>query len=662
MTRRASLRTAAACTIGALACIVALAAPSVGAVARAGWVIRIAAPVAATPSWAYPYASGDELTTANVERFQHLMYRPLYFFGGSSGVRLDETLSLATSPVYAKDDTSVSFTIKPGRRWSDGELVDAQGVVEWLNLLAAFPGMWGDYLAPLPSGLPLGIPDDVRSVSVVGSTVTMALAGPVNPTWFTDSELSQITPLPASWDRYEPSHPHVPLTGPMSIAGNHGGFTAPTSDAGCYSTRWIGDGNRGPGTAFADPLGTRTVVTAANVPQAQRCVDVVELFRSMAFDTSDYATPGTDVAAEWGLSDGPWRLLTFHHATGAYTMAPNRAVGASGQHTAASLLAFVPCADPSACTGLLVRRVVDQGSVPIADAPAVRTLAGAPSHNPLRAAGYREQVVAPWATSYLPYNFASTAGAAGHAGRVFSQLYFRQAFQSLVDEPAMIAQSLLGYGVATTGPVPTTPPNAFAVPVANATPFRVAHAAALLTSHGWRLAPGRLTTCATAKKCGTGIPRGTPLKFSLEYAPSPALTRSIGLLVHDAAKVGIVLTATSVPPARVLADVSSPSTGWDLASWDGGWQYAPGYYPSGEWLFASGSPWNVGSYADAHATSLVAATLRSPTELAAYDAYLADQLPVVWQPTPVTLLETRATIHDVAASPLGSLTPEAWRR
>ena len=50
-----------------------------------------------------------------------------------------------------------------------------------------------------------------------------------------------------------------------------------------------------------------------------------------------------------------------------------------------------------------------------------------------------------------------------------------------------------------------------------------------------------------------------------------------------------------------------------------------------------------------HTTSLIEATLRSPTQLAAYDVDVADQLPVVWQPTPVTLLETRAAIHDVVA-------------
>lgn len=643
--------------------LASLVAPVVSGAAtgRAGWVISIASPTA--PSFAYPFASGDELTEANVEDLQQLAYRPLYFFGGSSTVELDAPLSLATTPVYNASDTVVSFTMKPGRQWSDGDPVTAQGVVEWLNLLAAFPGMWGDYVAPLAGGVPLGIPDDLRDVAVSGATVTMTLSRPVNPTWFTFSELSQITPLPASWDRYEPAHPRIPETGPTSITGNGGDFTAPTSDAGCYSSSWIGDGNHGPSAAFSDPLGTRTVVPAGAIAQAQRCVDVVELFRSMAFDTANYTTPGTDVAAAWETSDGPWKLSSFHRSTGAYAFVPNLAEGASGQRPAASLLEFLPCAGAAGCAALLVHDRVDQGIVPLADAPAVRSLAAGPSHNPLAREGFREQVVAPWSTSYLPYNFRSTTGAGGRAGKVFSQAYFRRALQSLVNQPQSIDQDLNGYGVATTGPIPTTPVTPFATAIANPAPFSVAGAAALLSSHGWHVAPGGLTVCATPAKCGGGIARGTPLRFTVELAPSsPALARSTAALVGDCAKVGIVLRTTVVSAARVLADVSTPSTSWDLASWDGGWRYAPDYYPSGEWLFADGSPWNVGGFDDPHTTSLVEGTLRSAAQLAAYDEDVAQRLPVLWQPTPVTLLETRTTVRDVVASPLGSITPEAWRR
>jgi peptide/nickel transport system substrate-binding protein len=656
--------------IGSTVAVVALvgaAATTAGAGAstqvsqRAPWTIRIASDTASTPDWAYPFASADVLTTSNVEGFEQLMYRPLYTFGSTPTVSLDEAASLARPPVYADGDTSVSVTLKPGLKWSNGQSVTAQGVLAWLNLLAAYPGIWGDYLAPLRGSQLVGIPDDVREVTVAGNTVTFTLSGPVNPTWFTDNELSQITPLPRSWDLYEPGHPHLAATGPTSIRGAAGHYTGSVASAGCYGTRWIGDGNHGPTRNFLDPLGTRTVVAAGSVAQAARCVDEVYLMRSLSSDTRDYTTPGSDVAAAWRTSDGPWRLAAYDVATGAISMTPNRAPGASGAHPTAAALSFVPCAGAAACEALVAAGHVDQGPLPVADAPRISNLAAAPQRNPLAKDGYRESVVAPWATSYMPYNFQSRLGADGHAGTVFKQRYFRQALQELVDQRTMIDQGLDGYGVATDGPVPTDPTSPYSSSVASPYHFSVAKAAELLATHGWHVAPGKLTTCTDPGKCGSGIPAGTPLSFTIDFAPSSgSLTSSMHTLRVDAARVGISLTLVAQTTAEVLTDVAGAS--WDLASWDGGWQYAPDYYPSGEWTFAEGSPWNVGHYDDTHATAYVTATLESPSALSSYTSFMEAQLPVVWLPSAVTLLETRATIAGVVVSPLGALTPESWRR
>src|ERR1019366_7486560 len=272
---------------------------------------------------------------------------------------------------------------------SDGEGVSAQGVMEWMNLLAAFPGMWGDYLAPLRGSQAVGLPDIVRAITVGGNPVPFPLAGPVNPTWFTDNELSQITPLPRSWDVYEPAHPHLPTTGPTSIRGNRGRYTGSVAAAGCYGTHWIGDGNNGPARTFVDPLGTKTVVTASGLAEAQRCVDAVYLMRSLSADAADYTTAGTPVAGAWRTSDGPWRLAAYHASTGAILMAPS----------------------PS------------------------------------------------------PYRFS------------------------------------------------------------------IGKAAALLSAHGWHVAPGKLATCLVAAKCGAGIPKGTPLAFSIIFTPSShALLQSLATL------------------------------------------------------------------------------------------------------------------------------------
>ena len=664
MTPRRSLRGAlAAVAAVAVAVAVGPAARSAVAAGPAPWTITVATPTDATPSWAYPFLAGSELRSSNVQGFEQLMYRPLYYFGPGPTNALNPSLSLATPPVYSNGDTTVSFTVRPGLRWSNGEPVSALGVVEWMNLDASFPGIWADYLPPLRGGAPAGIPDDVRTISVAGATVTLSLSRPVDPAWFTASELSQITPLPRAWDLYEPSRPHVAELGPLSISGNAGHFNAPTASAGCYSAHWVGDGNAGVSATFTDPLGTRTVVQSADVAQAAKCVDEVYLLRSLSADTPDYTAPSTDVRSIWGLSDGPWRLATYNASTGTIFFVPNLAAGASGQRAAASRLELVGCAPGAGCAALLASRRVDQGTLDTSVAPRVAKVASAPAHNPYAADGYRESVVYPWSTNYLVYNFRSTLGANRRAGSVFRNLYVRQAFQSVVDQASGIAGPMRGYGTPTFSPAPPVPNDPYRYVTTNPYPFDVAHAAALLSAHGWHVAPGATTTCVKSTLCGAGIGAGTPLRFTLELASAtPAASGLMSLLRANAARVGIQVTVVVRPPAAVFGDALGSGSGWDLANWDGGWRYAPGYFPSGEWVFATGSPLTAGGYSDPHTDALVAQSLSAPVTLAAYDAYVAAQLPVMWQPGTVTLKETRSSLKGVTSSPIGDFLPEQWHR
>jgi peptide/nickel transport system substrate-binding protein len=115
-------------------------------------------------------------------------------------------------------------------------------------------------------------------------------------------------------------------------------------------------------------------------------------------------------------------------------------------------------------------------------------------------------------------NFNSTANN-GTAGKVFAQTYYRQAFQSLVDQPLYIKKVFKGYAVPTYGPVPVTPTNSFASSFEkeNPFPYSPSKAKSLLSSHGWKIVPNGTDTCIKAgtasNECGAGIPAGTPLSF-----------------------------------------------------------------------------------------------------------------------------------------------------
>ena len=147
---------------------------------------------ASAPDYIFPFMPAQFFTTANVEQFQELMYRPLYWIGTGSTPDLNQSLSLAHPPVYGAGNT-VTITLKPDK-WSNGESLDATDVMFWMNMLHAEKANWASYV---PGDFPDNV-DDVVADSA--SQLTFTLNKAYNPQWFTYNELSQITPLPEAWD------------------------------------------------------------------------------------------------------------------------------------------------------------------------------------------------------------------------------------------------------------------------------------------------------------------------------------------------------------------------------------------------------------------------------------------------------------------------------
>jgi len=139
---------------------------------------------------------GEDFSVYNINDFQYLMYRPLYWFGTGVNPYLNPDLSLAYKPTYSGNQ--VTIQLKSTYKWSDGEPVDAADVVFWMNMMAAENAIGNGYIGQSPGGLP----GDVTNVHAVSQyVVTMTIVGPYSETWFTNNELSQITPMPQAWDR-----------------------------------------------------------------------------------------------------------------------------------------------------------------------------------------------------------------------------------------------------------------------------------------------------------------------------------------------------------------------------------------------------------------------------------------------------------------------------
>lgn len=629
--RRSRLGVAAA---AAILCVLALAACGGGSSggstgttssgsAQSGGTAYFAEGSQATPNYIFPFASLQYFSTTNFNQFQELMYRPLYWFGKGATPDLNPSLSLANTPKYSSGNTQVSFTLKP-YKWSNGETVTAQDVVFWMNMMKVEKLNWAGYAAGT-------IPDDIASITTKGNTVTFKLTGKNNPYWYTYNELSQITPMPMAWD--------------ISATGQKAGSQA------C-------------GTASYQSVTVKSTAKAVTPVSAaaKSCAAVYTYLTGQAKKLSSYAT-----SPLWGVVDGPWKLSHFD-TSGNVTMVPNKSYSGPVKPKLSKFVEL-PFTSDSAEFNALAAGKVDVGYLPPQDITANATSSGGacgvtPGANNPRLSNYNIVVGNTWQINYFPMNFNSV-GNGGNAGKLFKQLYFRQAFQSLVNQPLYIKQIFKGYGVPTYGPVPVCPKNSFATSseASNPYPYNKAKAVSLLKSHGWTVKPGGTSTCANASKCG--VPAGTALNLSLQYVSGSTFEDQLMQAEKSSwGQAGINVSMTTGTFNTVLGNAvpcSGSSCTWEYANWGGGWIFAPDFYPTGEDLFQTGASSNSGSYSDPKADQLIKSTTRGNASLAGYENYLAKQLPVVWQPIAVTANEINKKLQGVTPiNPLTNINPENW--
>ena len=576
---------------------------------------------ATTPNYIFPFMSLAFFGVQNINQFQYLMYRPLYWFGNGATPNLNPSLSLAEQPTYSSDDTTITVDLKP-YKWSNGETVTSENVLFWMNMLHAEKANWAGYAAGT-------IPDDVKSIVANSPTqLTFTLTGPVNSYWYTYNELSQITPMPNAWD----------ITAPGGAPNSGGCANAPygTADAQCSAVYTFLSKQAG-----YDPSNPK----AAN---------------------NSFSTYATNPI--WQVVDGPFHLTHFD-ASGNVTMKPNPSYSGPEKPTIKQFVEL-PFTTDDAEFNALVGGKVNVGYLPLSDVTS-------PTSNPLKAGPNNPRLtnftLAPlytWSIDYFPYNFNSNADG-GNAGKIFQQLYVRQAVQELVDQPLYIKKIDHGYGVGTYGPVPIEPPNNFASSVEknNPYPYNPGKAVAALKDHGWNVVPNGTSTCQSPgtgpNQCGAGIPAGAKLAFDLNYVSGdPNIQELMTAEKSSWSAAGINITLSQASFTSVLGTaVPCTSCAWQLQNWGAGWVFAPDYYPTGEELFQTGAGSNSGSYTDPTNDANIVATNTTQTPLTAYENYLAQQLPVVYQPNRVTVLtEISHGLSGVTPqNPLWGITPETWR-
>ncbi len=581
--------------------------------AKTGGVVTFAEGPAAPPNYIFPLASGPYFSVTNLSDFSQIMYQPLYWFGKNGEPVYNPQLSIAYAPKFSNGNKTVTIKMKHWK-WSDGKPITSRDVIFWMNLLNAAispaAANVGSSSAPGPGWGAFVSGAFPQNVTSYKATGTYSIQMQLNASY------------DPTWFLYNELSQIYPL--PQHAWDK----TSASSPVGNYDTTV-------PGTATSGALA------------------VAQFINTQSQDTSTYATNPL-----WKVVDGAFKMQQYT-STGFVKMVPNKNYSGPFKPKV-SAFEELPFTTDTAEFNSLRAGDLTIGYIPGQDLQ---------QKGFLQRQGY---VYSPWndfGFTYFPYNFTNPT-----TGPIFNQLYFRQAFQSLVNQKQYI-NDFAHAGYATNGPVPLVPKGNPDVSTLEGGkqiyPYNPSKAVSLLKDHGWSVHPGGSTTCTSPgtgpSNCGANIKSGQALNFTLAYASgSTVLTEELQAMKSAMSKeAGITLTLSSEPFSSILGlafagcVIAKPCNNWDMADWGGGWVYSPDYFPTGGELFSGGTSSaagsNGGDYYSPTLNSLINKTHTVPTKAAEYKAlfkyedYAAKNLPVVYMPSgPYQLTMYKKTLSGIA--------------
>jgi peptide/nickel transport system substrate-binding protein len=560
------------------------------------------------PSAIFPFTPPERFGLRNPYEFQMLMYRPLYWLGKDGQPGVDYDLSLAEPPEW-DDGRTVTVTLKPWK-WSNGEIICADNVMFWVNMLAVKGPRYGAYA-------PGYFPDNLASYEKIAEDkVRFTFDKAYSKTWVLMNQLTLITPMPEAWDRTADDVPARASSDPGDVPAVYDYLVA----------------QNGAWTEESNEIRTRWATSPV-----------------------------------WSVVNGPWRLKSYT-LNGTVTLVPNEHYSGPNQPYLDEFRQ-VPISSDDEEFRRLTGGPAGPDAIQVGYLPyGLGTELIVDGLNPL-AEDYRLVPQNAYCIRVMPINYDNPTA----AGQILKQAYVRQALQRTLDQDTAIRDIFHGYGYRTNGPVPLVPDSDHVSPSqrGNPMPFDIEHARRLLEDHGWDVSstPAVCVRPGTGPGCaGAGIEAGDRLSFTVRYAAGDAgLLRLLRQLEADAAKAGIELHLEEVY-GSVLVGQDHVDEGpgqprrWELHSWNGGWAFYG--HPTGEMVFKTGASSNFGHYSDPRADELIDKTVVSDdiNALYEYQDYLAEQVPFVWTPGfPVRLLEVAKNLRGIEPiNPYGLINPENW--
>jgi peptide/nickel transport system substrate-binding protein len=579
---------------------------SSGGTPQQGGTATYAESPGAQPTWIFPFIDAPDNSVYNVEGFEYLMYRPLYWSTtGSDSPNIDFSKSLAGPPTYSGNTVVVNLK---NYQWSNGEKVDATSVMFFMNMLLAEKNNYSQYV-------PGEFPDNVTSVKATGpEQVTFTLNGTYSSTWFTGNQLFQITPMPEAWDK--------------------------TSDS-----------------AAAGSGGCATDVS--------KCAAVYNYLVAKNKEESSYATDPL-----WQVVDGPWKLKSFTNEGAVdFVPNPKYSGPDKPKLDQFNEVPFTtPEAEYNAIRAGKTINVgeVPSADLPKRNASSSDLL---PPTNPVKS-NYNLITAPVWGWSYGIINYGNPQYGATFKQLYIREALQETIDQVTDSDVADRGYAVPSTGPVPNQPATQyLADNQKANNGQGPYPFNIANAKKLLTNHGWT-EQGGVMTCTSAgtadNQCGAGVAAGTKLSLKLEYENgSVAAGEEIQQWKSDASQAGIQLNLNSQPFNTVISDTttcpSNPSTcGWQVAYF--GYETFDAV-PTGDGFFLPNSQINASGVNDPKMTGLVNSTLHdaSNSTFLNYENYAAQQLPGAFNmPDGYKVYAVSSDMGGVSINVIGGFTPEDW--
>lgn len=250
-----------------------------------GGTVAFGMPAGATPNWIFPITPGANSSVYTVNYFQNQFWRPMWWSPVGHSLDINYPLSLASKPVFSNGDKTITINMKKTFKWSNGQPVDAQDVVFFIDILKAAVKLsaanYGNYS-------PGFFPDNVASATATSQfTVTLQLTKPYNPGYYYYDQLGLIVPLPSSsWNIDATGGKPVDYTTLAGAEKIYKYLAAQSKDLSTYATNPLWQVVDGPFkiSAFNASTDANTMVANTNYSGTKPSIST---FQEVAFTSDD---------------------------------------------------------------------------------------------------------------------------------------------------------------------------------------------------------------------------------------------------------------------------------------------------------------------------------------------------------------------------------------